>query len=365
MADGVFGSGLRRAELGRQRVSVALRPARARRARGVVLLVFGALLLAFALIVIENALLAVGVSLVALGIAFRGLDDVCQSVVPGIDTGFWVCAVWLVLLVLAATFAGLLPLADYQDPAKAIMNPGYAVPNLFSAHPLGTDGLSLDLLARCIYGARVSLLTGGLAVAVSVAVGVPIGTLAGYRRGWVDKVCTVFTDTLLTVPALLLLIALAAALGAPTSVADAVLKEGIGLAIVTIPTTVRLARASTLKLASSDFVFASRALGATTTRVVVQELIPSVLLSVTAYAFVLAAVLIVTEGSLSFLGLGLQPPHPTWGNMMAEGGITDLSLHPYVILIPGVFLFLTVFSLNRVGERAHRAWGVDRLTGNR
>ena len=111
-----------------------------------------------------------------------------------------------------------------------------------------------------------------------------------------------------------------------------------------------------MKLVSEEFVFVSRALGATTTRIALRELTPSVLLSLSSYALVLAAVLIVAEGSLSFLGLGLQPPQPTWGNMMAQAGLTDLSLHPFTVLVPGTFMFLTVFSLNRVGERARSAF---------
>jgi peptide/nickel transport system permease protein len=356
LADGAFGSGVPRLGTLRRRSVAAERSTRLKVAAGGAELCVGIALLAFAIGVVNGPVSAALVSLVAIGICFHGLDAVCTAVVPGIDTGFWLCVAWLVALAFAATFAGLLPLANYQDPAKAILSPGYAPPNLFSSHPLGTDGLSLDVLARCIYGARVSLLTAALAVVVSIGIGVPIGTLAGYGRGWIDIVTTLLTNTLLSVPALLLLIALATILKAPHSVWDAALKEGLGLALVTTPTTIRLARASALKLASSDFVFASRALGATTTRVVFRELMPSVLLAVTSYAFVLAAVLIVAEGSLSFLGLGLQQPHPTWGNMMAAGGIADLSTHGYVVLVPGVFLFLTVFSLNRVGERARLAW---------
>jgi peptide/nickel transport system permease protein len=305
----------------------------------------------------ESAPLRVVFVLAGLVLARRGIGDlVCGLAKREVDVGLWLSVGWLVALVVAATLAGLLPFSDYIDPSKSLTVPQFMTPNLFSAHPLGTDGLSLDLLARCVYGARVSILTSALAVVLSVAVGVPIGALAALRGRAFDHVVNILTDSMLSVPALVLLIALATIAGRPKSVAAAVLEDGIGLAIVTLPTVLRLARSFTSKLISEEFVFVSRALGATNTRIVLHDLTPNVLLSVSSYALVLAAVLIVAEGSLSFLGLGLQPPQPTWGNMMAQAGISDLSLHPFAILVPGTFMFLTVFSLNRVGERARSAF---------
>jgi peptide/nickel transport system permease protein len=316
----------------------------------------GLVLLYVAVSVIDHsasATVRVGLVLLSVVIVRRGLGDLIRGLARRpVDVGLWLSVFWLVALALAACFAGLLPFSDYIDPAKSLFEPAYLTPNLFSAHPLGTDGLSLDLLARCVYGARVSLLTSALAVVLSVGAGVPIGALAALRGRAFDHIVSVLTNSLLSVPALVLLIAMAAIAGQPKSVPEAVLEEGIGLAIVTVPTTVRLARSATLKLVSEEFVFIARALGATNARIVLRELIPSVLFSVSSYALVLAAVLIVAEGSLSFLGLGLQPPQPTWGNMMAQAGLTDLSLHPFTVLVPGTFMFLTVFSLNRVGEKA-------------
>jgi peptide/nickel transport system permease protein len=272
------------------------------------------------------------------------------------DTGFWLCCTWLVLLILATIFASWLPLGEYKNASKTIGTPGNLRPDLFSSHPLGTNNLSLDILSRSIYAARVSLSTALFAVAVSMVVGVTIGMLAGFYRGWLDTVVGVGTDATLAIPALVLLIAIAAVLGVPKTVPQAIYKEGIALAIVGIPTMIRLARANTLNFANREFVVASEALGAKKRRILAKHLLPNVMLPIISYAFIIIAVLIVAEGSLAFLGLGLQQPQPSWGNMIAEGSLTVLRKYPHIPLVPGVFMFLTVFSFNRIGERARRAW---------
>ncbi|MFY1638045.1 ABC transporter permease [Solwaraspora sp. WMMB335] len=272
------------------------------------------------------------------------------------DLAFWFSACWLVALAGCALLADALPLGNADDTTATIGVAGYARPDLFSANPLGTNGFGLDLLARSIYGARVSLLTVGCTVLVSLLVGGAVGMIAGYFRGWVDVVIGIFADAALVIPALVLLIAFAAVLGPPRTMPEAVLKSGLALAVVGIPTMIRLARANTLVFAQREFVTASRAMGATHTRILLRELLPNVALPLVSYAFIVSAVLIVAEGSLAFLGLGLQQPAPSWGNMIAEGGLRELRRHPHVPLVPGVFMFLTVFSLNIVGERARARW---------
>jgi peptide/nickel transport system permease protein len=275
---------------------------------------------------------------------------------PGFQASFALSVGWLVALVLAAVFADLLPLGNHNDTSATIGVTGYARPDLFSAHPLGTNNFGLDLLARAIYGARVSLLTVALTVVVSLAIGGAIGLVAGYFRGAVDTVVGIVADAALAIPALVVLIAFAAMLGPPTRVPEAVVKTSAALAIVGIPTMVRLARANTLVVAQREFVQAARTLGARDRRIIVRELLPNVALPLVSYAFVVSAVLIVAEGSLSFLGLGLQQPEPSWGNMIAEGGLRDLRNHPHVALVPGAFMFATVYALNVVGDRARAAW---------
>lgn len=272
------------------------------------------------------------------------------------SAGFALSVAWLVALVLAAIFADLLPLANHNDTSATIGVPGYARPDLFSAHPLGTNNFGLDLLARAIYGARVSLLTVTVTVVLSVVIGGAVGLIAGYFRGRIDVVVGIVADAALAIPALVVLIAFAAVLGPPTSVSEAVVKTSAALVIVGVPTMVRLARANTMVVAQREFVEAARSLGARHRRIIVRELLPNVALPMISYVLVICAVLIVAEGSLSFLGLGLQQPEPSWGNMIAEGGLRDLRNHPHVPLVPGAFMFTTVYALNVISDRARVSW---------
>lgn len=275
---------------------------------------------------------------------------------PNFQASLALSVTWLVALVLAAVFADLLPLRNHNNTSATIGVLGYARPDLFSEHPLGTNNFGLDLLARAIYGARVSLLTVALTVVVSLLIGGAIGVVAGYFRGAVDTVIGIVADAALAIPALVVLIAFAAMLGPPTRVPEAVLKTSTALAIVGIPTMIRLARANTLTVAQREFIHAARTLGARDRRIIVREIVPNVALPLVSYAFVVSAVLIVAEGSLSFLGLGPQQPEPSWGNMIAEGGLRDLRNHPHVALVPGAFMFATVYALNVVGDHARAAW---------
>lgn len=274
----------------------------------------------------------------------------------GFAASLAISVVWLVALVVAAVFADVLPLPNHNDTSATIGVPGYARPDLFSAHPLGTNNFGLDLLARAIYGARVSLLTVTLTIVISLFVGGTAGMIAGYLRGAFDATVGIVADAALAIPALVVLIAFAAVLGPPTTVPEAVFKTGTGLALIAIPTMFRLARANTLVIAQREFVHAAHTLGAKHRRIIAREILPNVALPLVSYAFIVSAVLIVAEGSLSFLGLGLQQPEPSWGNMIAEGGLRDLRAHPHVALVPGAFMFITVYALNVVGEHARTLW---------
>lgn len=326
---------------------------------GGVLLAAGIAVIYIGLVPMGHATGIVKVPVVLGGIAvtYVGVDRLAKAWWGAqVETAYWLSAFWLVALILAAIFADVLPLGEAVDTSKTIGIPGNATPDLFSAHPLGTNNFSLDLLARSIYAARVSLLTAGLAVALSMLIGAPIGMWAGYYRGRLDRVIGVFNDAFLAFPALIVLIALASVLGVPTTVPEAIVKEGVALALIGIPTMVRLARANTLVFAQREFVLASRAVGARDRRILFREILPNVLLPLVSLALIIIAVLVVAEGSLAFLGLGLQPPEPSWGNMIAEGTITVIQDYPFIPLVPGVFMFLTVFSFNRIGERARQRW---------
>lgn len=270
------------------------------------------------------------------------------------DLTFILSCAWLTVLIVAAIAAPLLPLAEHEDTTKTLSAKSYASPSLFSSHPLGTNNFGLDMLARSIYGARSSLIVAVAAVAIGILVGGAIGILAGYFGGWVDRVVGILTNSLLAVPALILLIALA-------SVLQPNLRNvSFALAVLAIPSMVRIARANTLVFSQREFVLAARAMGATRWRVMLREIAPNVALPLLSLGMVMISVMIVAEASLSFLGLGIQPPSPTWGNMISEGQGNVFEQHPYIVLVPGVFLFLTVFSFNMVGEKAQKKTGGTR-----
>lgn len=270
------------------------------------------------------------------------------------DLTFLLSCAWLTVLVAAALLAPLLPLAEHEDTAKTLGSASYSPPGLFSEHLLGTNNFGLDLLARSIYGARYSLVVAVSAVLIGMIVGGAIGIVAGYFGGKVDRVVGVLTNSLLAVPSLILLIALA-------SVLEPNLRNiSFALAILAIPGMARIARANTLVFSQREFVLAARAMGATRWRVMLREIAPNVVLPLASMGMVLISAMIVAEASLSFLGLGIQPPTPTWGNMISEGQGTVFEQHPHIVWAPGLFLFLTVFSFNLVGEKAQKRTGGTR-----
>lgn len=320
---------------------------------------------------IRNGLVLAVPGLVLLVLAFAGVFVAMLSAVVGV-VGFvllylgahrlvwaWkrrrvdllvnLAAFWMVVLILAALFAPWLPLGNPDDGTKGLLVDTYIPPFTYSDHILGTNGSGLDLLARAVYGARVSLFIAFLAVSVGVIVGGAIGVLAGYYRKATDRVIGIFTNSLLAVPPLILLIALGAVVKEPT-----VISIALSLSLLTIPTMIRMARANTIAYSGREFVTAARALGATRFRVMFRELVPNVAVPLLSMAVVIASGLIVAEASLSFLGLGLKAPAATWGNMIAEPDNQTFIDHPFMVLIPGAFLFLTVFSLNLLGERLQK-----------
>jgi peptide/nickel transport system permease protein len=269
--------------------------------------------------------------------------------VRGLDLGTALAAVWLLVVILAAALADLLPLSESRDPSKTLLTPSMQPPNLFSAHPFGTDKQGLDLLGGLVYGARVSLIVGLGGVVCGVLVGGVIGLAAGYFRGRTDTVVSVLGDTMLAFPPLILLMALV------TILEPNVRNVAVALGIMVVPTYIRLVRANTMSLRSREFVTAARSLGASDRRIMTREIAPNLVLPVLSYSFMVVAVLIVAEASLSYLGLSIPRPEPTWGNMIAAGQ-TEFQDDPYLVLVPGAALFLTVFSLNRIGETARKLW---------
>jgi peptide/nickel transport system permease protein len=222
-------------------------------------------------------------------------------------------------------------------------------------HLLGGDGIGRSMLARLVYGARTSLAVAVGAVAVGFIVGGTLGLIAGYFGGWIDTVITGLMNVLLSLPAIVLALALVAFLQNPSSEAsggqglpsEVILIIAIG--VVAIPLLGRITRGSTISWAQREFVLAARAQGAKNFRIMFREVLPNVLPAMFSIALLGIAIAIVAEGALSILGLGVRPPGASWGNIIGQGRI-HLEESPHMVLEPSVLIFLTVLSLNYLGD---------------
>jgi peptide/nickel transport system permease protein len=234
-----------------------------------------------------------------------------------------------------------------HDPVRQTLRARLAAPTLEAAdgkaHPLGTDHLGRDVLSRTIYGARVSLLIGVAAVAVGGLVGAGLGIVAGYRRGWLDTVIMTVADAQLAFPFILLAIGIIAVLGPsfPTLIVVIGLSGWPGYA--------RVLRSQVLVLRSREFVDAIHALGGTVVRIVARHIVPNVLSTLVVIGTLELARSIVLEATLSFLGLGIQPPTPSWGGMVQEGR-EYLDSAWWIATFPGLVLMLTSVAVSRTGD---------------
>jgi len=251
---------------------------------------------------------------------------------------FWLAFGWIVLVVAAAAIAGLLPI---PNPTDIDMLGRRAGPS--AEHWLGTDGLGRDEFARLLFGARISLGVGLLAPVIGLAFGGALGMLAGYFRGKLETLIAGGVDVVLAFPPLVLAMAVTAYLG--QSIPNLILVLGF----LGIPAFTRVARAATLSLSQREFVVAARAIGASHTSILLRELLPNVALPLMAFFLLGVAVTIVVEGALSFLGLGVPPPAPSWGIMIGEGR-ESLDVAPMLAFLPAIAMFLTVLAFNLIGD---------------
>ena len=244
----------------------------------------------------------------------------------------------IVLLIFVAVFATAL--APYDYTAQNMTN-RYAPPG--GEHLLGTDHLGRDELSRLMVGARISLAVGLISVGIAVSFGVTIGAVAGYLGGWADIGLMWVMDLLLAFPGLLLAIAIASALG--PSVTNAM----IAIGIVTIPGFARQVRSQVLTIRGQEFVEAARTIGAGSIRIVSFHIVPNVMAVVIVRATVALGFAILTEAGLSFIGLGAQPPEPSWGGMLNDGR-EALRRASYLATLPGLCIMATVLAFNLLGD---------------
>jgi len=219
---------------------------------------------------------------------------------------------------------------------------GLETPTL--AHPMGTDRVGRDILSRVIYGTRTSVSVGLIAVAVACAIGVPLGLISGFFGGWVDEIAMRFVDAWISFPSLLLTMGLIAILG--PGVTRVMLAVGLGA----FPLFARLIRSRTLAVKHEEYVLAARCIGASHARIIRSHVLPNTIQPVIVQASLLCGFAVLAEAGLSFLGIGIKPPEPTWGVIIQEG-FPVLRQNPWVVIWPGVCITIFVLAVNLLGDR--------------
>ncbi len=261
-------------------------------------------------------------------------------------------AIFLALVVVVAlTFHWWYPVNPLSQNLLGSLQPPLAE-TTSGTHLLGTDQLGRDLSARVLLGARISLMVGGIALLISLVFGTFVGLLAGYFGGWIDAVITGMTETVMALPFIVLAIAVIGALGSSTMVVIMTLglTSWVGYA--------KLVRARVLELREEDYVVAAFALGSRTGHVLRRHVLPNVMPLIIVESTLLLGTLILAEAGLSFLGLGIQPPTPTWGGILSEGQMY-VAVAPWIAIFPGVFLLLTVLATNFLGDFLRDAVSVE------
>ncbi|MBN2861286.1 MAG: ABC transporter permease [Sphaerochaetaceae bacterium] len=246
----------------------------------------------------------------------------------------------ILVFLMLALFAPFI--ADYEKDALG-MNVKERLQSPSLTHWFGTDEFGRDIFARIVYGTRISLFVGIISVSIALSLGGTLGAIAGYYGGRIDNAIMRVLDVLLAIPTILLAITIVAALGA------SILNLMIAVGISNIPGFARVVRASVLSVKDQEYIESARAIGARDHTIILKHVLPNSMAPIVVFATLKVASAIMATSSLSFIGLGIQPPTPEWGNMLA-GGRAYIRDHMYIVLSPGLAIVLTVLSLNLIGD---------------
>lgn len=245
------------------------------------------------------------------------------------------------IILFFTAIAVLAPLLPVDDPLAASWGAIRKAPN--AQYLMGTDELGRDILSRMIWGAQASLMAGTISVAIAIVTGVPFGLLAGYFGGWVDVVISRITEAFLALPFLVMAIALAAFLG------PSLMNAMIAIGLSAMPVFIRLTRGQVITVKTEDYIEGARAIGLNHFEIMTRYVLPNIVAPIIVQATLTVATAIIAEASLSFLGLGQQPPAPSWGSMLnvAKNFLTQA---PWMAMFPGIAIFLVVIGFNLLGD---------------
>jgi peptide/nickel transport system permease protein len=249
--------------------------------------------------------------------------------------------VGVVMAIIIVCLAILAPWISPYDPIDQNVKLQYSAPSL--AHLCGTDGYGRDEFSRILWGARVSLVVGIASVLFSMVFGIPLGVIAGYKGGRADSVVSQFNDIFMSFPIVIFGLLILAIMG------PGLVKIIIAIGVALTPRIARLARGSTLSLKEMPYIEAARAVGQSDTKIIILHVLPNIFGDILVMGALWIATAIIVEASLSFIGLGVRPPTPSWGSMI-RAGLDQLTNAPWLSMFPGLAIFLTVFSFNLIAD---------------